>query len=224
MDDTPLEGGYAVASSSLNAFGLNCDDVISAETLMMVKEHFIKQFGPPARTIGLGDSGGSMAQYLIAQNYPGLVDGIIPGLSFPDHTTFIASGVDCSLLEHAFNSASQPWTEEQKSAVTGFYSWRTCTDMWLTRTFYSPSLVRAACSENFTKALIHEPVTNRAAVRCDIYDNEVNSYGRDPATGFARRPWDNVGIQYGLAAFNAGRISVEQFLDLNRRVGGYDND
>ncbi len=52
----------------------------------------------------------------------------------------------------------------------------------------------------------------------------VNVLGRDPVTGFARRPIDNVGVQYGLAALNAGTISVDQFLDLNAGVGGYDVD
>jgi len=49
-------------------------------------------------------------------------------------------------------------------------------------------------------------------------------WGRDAKTGFARRPLDNVGIQYGLGALNAGIITKEQFLDLNERIGGYDND
>jgi hypothetical protein len=52
----------------------------------------------------------------------------------------------------------------------------------------------------------------------------VNAFGRDPATGFARRPLDNVGIQYGLRAFNDGTISFDQFLDLNTRIGGHDID
>ena len=51
-----------------------------------------------------------------------------------------------------------------------------------------------------------------------------NAYGRDPKTGFARRPLDNVGVQYGLAALNAGTISKEQFLDLNEKIGGFDID
>jgi hypothetical protein len=46
--------------------------------------------------------------------------------------------------------------------------------------------------------------------------------GRDPATGFARRPLDNVGVQYGLRALNGGKITADQFLDQNERVGGYD--
>jgi hypothetical protein len=45
----------------------------------------------------------------------------------------------------------------------------------------------------------------------------VNVFGRDPKTGFARRPIDHVGIQYGLKARNDGTITTEQFIDLNRR-------
>jgi hypothetical protein len=52
----------------------------------------------------------------------------------------------------------------------------------------------------------------------------VNQVGRDPETGFARRPWDNVGVQYGLAALNEGAIDVEQFLDLNEGIGSFDID
>jgi hypothetical protein len=52
----------------------------------------------------------------------------------------------------------------------------------------------------------------------------VNVFGRDPATGFARRPIDNSGVQYGLEALNLGAITKQQFLDLNRNIGGYDND
>ena len=77
QDLTSLANGYAVVVSSQNVFGNNCNDVISAETAMMVKEHFIESFGVPVHTIGVGGSGGSMQQHLIAQNYPGLLDGII---------------------------------------------------------------------------------------------------------------------------------------------------
>ncbi|MDH3317895.1 MAG: DUF6351 family protein, partial [Gammaproteobacteria bacterium] len=73
-------------------------------------------------------------------------------------------------------------------------------------------------------AQIYDPVTNPMGVRCDVYDHTVNVYGRDPATGFARRPLDNVGIQYGLKALNDGVITADQFLDLNEKVGGFDQD
>jgi len=38
------------------------------------------------------------------------------------------------------------------------------------------------------------------------------------------RPFDNVGVQYGLAALNAGAITTTQFLDLNQSIGGFDQD
>ena len=57
-----------------------------------------------------------------------------------------------------------------------------------------------------------------------MWDHGVNVWGRDPKTGFARRPLDNVGIQYGLGALNAGKITVAQFLDVNEKIGGFDID
>src|SRR5207244_1994244 len=60
-----------------------------------------------------------------------------------------------------------------------------------------------------------------AGARATTYDHNVNTFGRDE-NGFARRPLDNVGIQYGLAALNAGDISTAQFLDLNEKTGGLD--
>jgi hypothetical protein len=52
----------------------------------------------------------------------------------------------------------------------------------------------------------------------------VNSLGIDRKTGFAQRPIDNLGVQYGLAALNSGAITVDMFLDLNKNIGGYDSD
>ena len=57
-----------------------------------------------------------------------------------------------------------------------------------------------------------------------LQDSQFNVYGRDPKTGFASRAFDNIGIQYGLAAFNAGKITAAQFLELNERMAGYDAD
>ena len=70
-----LSSGYAVASSTLNNNSNNCNDLISAETMMMVKERFIEHYGVPMFTIGWGSSGGAIQQHGIADNYPGLLDG-----------------------------------------------------------------------------------------------------------------------------------------------------
>jgi hypothetical protein len=48
----------------------------------------------------------------------------------------------------------------------------------------------------------------------------VNIYGVDE-TGFARTPWGNAGVQYGLQALTGGVISPAEFLDLNAQVGSW---
>src|SRR5690606_16480222 len=70
----------------------------------------------------------------------------------------------------------------------------------------------------------YDPKTNPDGFRPTVYDHAINSLGMDAETGFAGRPLDNVGIQYGLAALNEGVISKEQFLRLNEGIGGYDAD
>ena len=47
---------------------------------------------------------------------------------------------------------------------------------------------------------------------------------REDRAASRSRPLDNVGIQYGLSALNAGLITPEQFVDLNEKVGGLDID
>jgi hypothetical protein len=73
-------------------------------------------------------------------------------------------------------------------------------------------------------ALRYDPGTNPTGARPTIFDAARNVYGRDPRTGFGLRPFDNVGVQYGLNALNAGAITPAQFLDLNVNIGGLDQD
>ena len=60
----------------------------------------------------------------------------------------------------------------------------------------------------------------QAQVEWTHWDDVVNVYGRD-ASGFARRTWDNVGVQYGLEALVDGHIAPAEFLDLNATIGGW---
>ena len=221
LGDHAIAKGYAVASSTLNAFGTSCADVISAETMMMVKEHFIEQFGVPRYTIGSGRSGGSMQQHLIANNYPGLLDGLIPTAAFADTLVFLNHVADCELLDRTFQTSSLTWTDSQKTAVAGEANWDYCT-----RNGTAFPILRATYCDRMGVPgdQVYDATTNPRGVRCTYQDNLVNVFGRDPKTGYARRPLDNVGIQYGLKALNDGTITVEQFIDLNRRMGGHDID
>jgi hypothetical protein len=225
LDDNILKQGYAMASSSLNVFGNNCNDLLTAEAMAVVKERFIETYGPPRYTIGWGCSGGSYQQHQIADNYPGLLDGILPGCSFPE-VAFgtVYSITDMRLLGNYFqNTAPGLFSAAQQAEVAGVVNVNTI----YTSTVYNGALRIAP--DVFCPAILpaeqrYNATTNPTGARCDVYDHAVNVFGRDPATGFARRPIDNVGVQYGLQALNAGVITVDQFLDLNEKVGGYDVD
>ena len=222
-DDAMLRQGYGVASASLNVYGNNCNDVLAAETMMLVKERFVEAYGPPRYTIGWGCSGGSYQNHQIADNYPGLLDGIIPGCSFPDvGFGTIPMITDARLLDRYFReTATVAFTEEEQRAVAGFLTLATM-----------PNVSRNAgrvhvgefCPDVLPEQLQYHPTGNPDGARCDVYSHHVNIYGRDAETGFARRPLDNTGVQYGLAPLNDGIITPAQFLDLNLRIGGYDQD
>ena len=75
-----LGRGFAVGTSSLNTYANQCNDIISAEALMMTKEILTERHGPIRYTIGSGGSAGTMQQHLITEAYPGLLNGIATSL------------------------------------------------------------------------------------------------------------------------------------------------
>ena len=217
-----LASGYALIISTQNVNKLNPNDVLGAEGLMMIKEHFIEQYGEPKWLMGYGGSGGAIQQLLIARNYPGLMDGILPNAAFPDVFGTMQSVSDCRLLNRYFTA--RPASDAVRRAFEGFAR-GTCAnwDVGNADAILATGGPTVNCGLNDTSK-VYNPVTNITGARCTIQDVNANSLGRDPATGFARRPLDNVGIQYGLVALKKGQITAAQFLDLNETIGGYDID
>jgi hypothetical protein len=220
-----LRQGYGIAASTLNVYGNNCQDLLAAETVMMTRARFIENFGPVEFTIGYGCSGGTEASYPTADEYPGLLDGLVMGCSFPELTAGMVNNItDADLFEYYLtHGTTLTWSNAQIEAATGYPTVTTLT------TIGAPNAIRTkaqggTCNAIIPKSTQYDAETNPTGVRCDIYDHLVNVFGRDPKTGFARRPVDNVGVQYGLEALNMGAISKQQFLDLNQNIGGYDND
>jgi Tannase-like family of unknown function (DUF6351) len=219
LSDLFLSRGFAHVTSTANVLGQFCNDALSGETVMMVKEHFIERYGVPAWTVGSGGSGGAMQQILIAQNFPGLLDGLMPTRAFADTMGVWTGFSDCRLMLKYFGEHPE-WTPGQRQAVEGF-SLGTCR----AADNYMGTLVAAnARGCNIAPELVYDPVKNPKGARCTYWDSNAGTFGRDPLTGAARRTLDNVGVQYGLQALNAGIISKAQFLDLNARIGGYDQD
>jgi hypothetical protein len=73
------------------------------------------------------------------------------------------------------------------------------------------------------EAVRYDP-ESRTGARPTVFDAAKNIYGVDLRSGAALRTFDNAGVQYGLAALKSGVITMAQFLDLNARIGGVDND
>src|SRR5687768_14397182 len=107
--------------NSLNRHGHNTNDNVSAEAMMMLKEHIVETYGDIEHVIGQGCSGGGIQQYQISAMYPGLIDGLIPSCSFPDTLTVLVEATDCRLLENYFTNASPAlWVNlDQRAAVMG---------------------------------------------------------------------------------------------------------
>lgn len=219
-DDHLLSRGYAVASASLNVMGNNCNPVSAAETMAMVKEHVVETLGVPALTIGTGCSGGSYQVFMIADNYPGLLDAILAGCVFPEVAfATLHTITDALLLDHFFASATG-WTDEQKRAASGFAKVGTIANLAGGGRRIDP---RVYCPAVLPTDQRYDPQANPDGARCDVYSAQINIWG-DSGEGVPRRPLDNTGIQYGLQAWRDGTISTDQFLELNASIGGFDAD
>lgn len=220
LSDLYLGRGFAYLNSTELVNQQHCNQVLQGETLMMLKEHFIETYGVPKWTVGTGGSGGAIQQMTITQMYPGLLDGLQPSASFPDSSMQTA---DCGLLQNFWkSSAGKTWSQEKKTAVEGLTP-GTCAawERSFVRTIQAGFAEGCSVSD---KSLVYDPKKNPKGIRCTTQEMRVNIYGRDPKTGFARRPIDNVGIEYGLKALNAKTISVDEFLTLNEKIGGNDID
>ncbi len=216
-----LSAGYAVASGSLNVYATSCDDVISAETAYMVKEHFIESYGVPRFTMGSGGSAGMMQQLLLANNYPGIIDGSLASGGYIDERTTTVTGHDCRGLVNFWNSAAGAgWTTAERLAVTGHATTGTCNGYNFFDGVDDPT---RGCPAAVPVA-DRWSASNPDGIRCTIADTMTNVYGVDEEGRGLRVIPDNVGVQYGLRGLQSGAISVDKFLALNANVGGMDID
>jgi hypothetical protein len=221
LSNTELSRGFAFANSTELFNQQHANPHLQGETLMMLKDYFIKSYGVPKWTAGTGGSGGAIQQYLVTQLYPGLLDGIQPRISFPE--TLMPAIWECRLLDRVYAMDPATWTTTKQDAVNGFSS-GTC-GSW--DQGFANIIVADYASGCGLTSFSNKPYnakTNPAGPRCDFFDTNANLLARDPVTGFAYRPTDNVGVQYGLNAQNHGWITVADFLELNAAVGGFDVD
>ena len=241
--DRPERGsqhGFAVATTSLNVLGHHCNPVISAETAMMTKERLIETVGPIRYTISDGRLG------RLDRPAPGL-EGVSRHHERPDPVADVPGRLDHRDGGGRLPARRRPTgrrrrcrsRSSQKSAVDGHGPTQSSCAAWValfvptgipSHGCFSGQSIPAANVPFFEPARDYNPVTNPEGCRSTVNDIQVNVWGRRAQDGFAKRPIDNVGVQYGLEALNLRRsaipakITMAQFLDLNLKIGGVDID
>lgn len=233
QNNNALSRGFMVATSSLNVLGNNCNTVLSAETMMMLKERIVDHYGEIRYTFGSGGSGGSIGQNMVANSYPGLLQGITETLNYADTTTTGTEVFDCHLLVQYFVTKSPHlWNPAQMTAVSGHGSSPGTCAGWeaLFSATEDPTNGCGVPAEEH-----YHPETNPGGCRGKYEDFERNVWGLRPESvwtapekaigqGFAKGLFDNIGVQYGLKALAAGQITTEQFVDMNEKIGSFDID
>jgi Tannase-like family of unknown function (DUF6351) len=225
-NETALSHGFAVMSNALDNAGHNCNIATQAESLIMTKEYVIDHYGTIRYTIGSGCSGGSLVQQQVANAYPGLYQGITPACSFTDAWSSAMQYVDYQLLRRYYEQPDKwgtgvAWTADQMAAVEGHIS--PLNAVTFTAVIPSSGDPSRSCP-GVPPEKVYDPQTNPQGVRCSLQDYMVNVFGRRPQDGFAANPFDSTGVQYGLKALQASKISAAQFVDLNTKLGGWDID
>jgi uncharacterized tannase-like protein DUF6351 len=231
QDDRALSRGFMVATSSLNVLGNNCNPLTSAESAMMLKERIAERYGPIRYTFASGCSGGSIMQHEVANAYPGLLQGIQPNCSYEDMWSGAFVEIyDCHLLMRYYTMGSPQFAAAEMAAVNGQQNPAPC-ELWdfSFGTFQEPE---NGCG--IPAGEMYNAQTNPTGCRGTFQDFNMSVFGKRPpnlwippeqiAGGFAKVPFDNVGVQYGLKALQALQITPEQFVDLNEKIGGVDID
>jgi hypothetical protein len=241
--DLGLSQGYAILYSTGTRTNVHYNLQLGGETALMVKERFIELYDEPTYTVAIGGSGGGIQQYVYGQNHPGLLDGGIPQVSYPDMVTQAIHIGDCELTEFFFdvvegpfgpgpiNPKWQTWTN--RTLIQGLNASNTLPNVYfggalgLTECIngwrgLSPLALNPRFGQALNQQLFHPP-SAIPKVRWTHFEDIVNIVGRRP-DGYARNYWDNVGVQYGLQALVEGNISFDEFAKLNYMIGGWKDE
>jgi len=237
--------GYAIISSSGNRTSYTYNMLLAEDTARRVKLHFISLFGEPLYTVGIGGSGGGLAQYLIGQNSKGILDGLIPQYSYPDMLSQTIYTLDCDLFNNYFtfrardNSRWQQW--DQRQLLEGMNSLQ---DFPQKIAFLQPvAQLMAGMIPSFPEGnsecingyfglstFIHNPRQGflRHFYSDDVVEQTNWNYWEDMAWlfrrdkhGLVKSTWDNDGVQYGLHALKQKQITLTEFLHINKNIGSW---
>jgi hypothetical protein len=249
-----LQRGWIVVSNSMTDSLRNSNRVVMAETVMMMKEHIGDTYGPIKFTLGTGCSGGSINSNMNLSIMPGNLDGVVTNCTYPDSETTSLEVGDCTLLVEAYQKSplTTLWTgmtqadiNAKKAAINGhpdqtgcqawfnlfgsngkagLYKARTVSDQ------VTGAITEAATPVNnceLPNSAVYDPAnptTTAGLPRCNAWSWGASIWGTVSGSPAAKDTRDNVGVQYGLGALLAGKITAEEFVTLNEVIGGTDRD
>jgi hypothetical protein len=205
-NDEALARGFMTAVSSLTDQAFNANQVVAAETVMMLREYINERYGPVRYIMGLGCSGGSIMQNTIASAYPGLLDGLQISCTYPDGITTASEVADCVFLTDYFASpefaaVTAGMTVEQvnaqRAAIAGHQDQRGCVS-WTAAFGQSnnpgtipgrppapvpwtpPSAPRADVPNNclLPSSMVFDPQANPTGIRCGGSELTAGIFGR----------------------------------------------
>ena len=207
---TRLGEGYAIFTNTLNHPTNSCNAFLAGETTMMGKEHFIEDVRR-ARVHGEhGHVGRRLHQPADRRRVPR------PVRRHPDQRDVPRRAVDrarrawtriCwrTTSRRSTPTASPP---AQTVAISGYQGMKAFVDAANQSQRTDPIADRAGHRRlqaggverrDAGGAANTTPARTRTARGRRCSTRAINIYGADPKTGFALRPFDNVGVQYGLA-------------------------
>ncbi len=247
---TALGRGFMTLSTAQGNLGHNANLVTAAESLMMGKERIVEQYGEIRYTIGTGCSGGSITQQHVANAYPGIYQGLIVQCSYPDVWTTATQFADYNLLSQYFGNQlpsdpqgfQQVVTQLLSSGVipaaqwSAFYGHLPLNPLVSDLAFFPAAYPdQDSCPGLQDGVTVYDAQEAPDGLRCGLLDYMKSQFGlREAAVwsaneqmlsrGFGGIPLDNVGVQYGLGALQNGVITGEQFLKVNREIGGLSVD
>lgn len=244
-----LARGFVTLSTAQANLGHNVNLVTAAESLVMTKERIIEHYGPIRYAIGTGCSGGAIAQQHIANAYPGIYQGLIVQCSYPDVWTTATQFADYNLLNNYLGNQVPQSPDDLAGFVEALLTSEYLALQWpalyghlpinpvVSDLAFFPSAYpdQEDCPGLNGKADTYHKETRPDGLRCGLIDYMATQFGTRPpevwspneqllARGFGGIPLDNVGVQYGLRALQEGLITADQFLAVNREIGGFDVD
>jgi len=205
-DDAALSRGFMVVDNSLTDSLYNSNRVLVAETLLMMKDHIVRNYGEIKYTLGNGCSGGSIQQNTVASTFPGLLDGIQPSCDYPDSITTGMEVTDCVMLVNFYAGPewqalmvgrTQAEINAKKTAINGHLdhvgcqSWNNAfgfngrpgnyvRTLVLDQVTGAMGTIPGEASRNnclLPAALVYDPVTNPTGTRCGDVDLSAAVWG-----------------------------------------------